>query len=190
MGMPDKKINIQLIVEGCRNGNRNSQRILFEYFMGYALGICLRYAHNRVEAEEILNDGFLKVFRKIDQYDPAFPFRAWLRKIMINSAIDYFRSNKNKPTFIPLHAIGDVEDDSPTPFLPDPESDLLPILQKLSPNYRLVFNLAIMEGYKHHEIAELLGISASTSRSNLVRAKQKLRSLMRKEYGFSKKFPS
>lgn len=179
--MPHEELNLTLILQGCRRGNRNSQRKLYEHFYGYAFNICLRYAKNREEAVEILNDAFLKMFINLDKYDAAFPFKSWLRRILINSAIDYHRRNNKLATYLELNAAADVaHEEMPMPAL-SPNEDVLPILQKLSPEYRLVFNLFVMEDYKHHEIAEMLGISVSTSRSNLARAKEKLRTFLEKK---------
>jgi len=179
--MPNEELNLTLILQGCRRGNRNSQRKLYEHFHGYGLNICLRYAKNREEAVEILNDAFLKTFTNLDKYDVAFPFKGWLRRILINSAIDYHRKNSKLVKCLEINAAREVaHEEMPMPTL-SPNEDVLPILQKLSPEYRLVFNLFVMEDYKHHEIAALLGISVSTSRSNLVRAKQKLRILLEKK---------
>ncbi len=179
--MPKKDINLKLIIQGCRRGNRNSQRVLFAHYLGYAMNICLRYAKNREEAEEMLNDGFLKVFRKINQYDDSYDFRNWLHKVMTNAAIDYFRANQHKIAFVELSPAIDFEGASaPLPEIL-PGEDLLPVLQELSPAYRMVFNLAVIEDYKHEEIANMLGISANTSRSNLARAKDKLRKLFAKK---------
>ena len=175
--MIDRSINIQLIVKGCHENNRNSQRKLFEHFFAYGMNICLRYTKNREEAEEILNSGFLKVFRFIDKYDSAYPFRFWLRKILVNTAVDYYRAHHKQPAFLELKPAVDVADDASFPIL-NPNEDVLPILQQLSPTYRLVFNLYVMEGYKHDEIAEMLDISASASRSNLTRAKNRLRQII------------
>ncbi len=174
-------INIQLLIQGCKQNNRNSQRRLFEHFAGYALSICLRYTKNRAEAEEIINTGFLKIFNHIDQYDSTFPFRVWLRRIMINAAIDYHRANKASFTLLELRPEMEVAiEELPLPML-SPEEDVLPILQQLPEAYRIVFNLYVLEEYKHKEIAKLLGITESTSRSNLARAKEKLRTLMLKK---------
>lgn len=186
--MPKNNINLQLIIEGCRKDNRNSQRILFEHYMGYAMKICLRYASNKEEAEEILNNGFLKIFRHINTYDDAYPFQNWLHQVITNAAIDHYRANQKKITFLELDSAVNVESESmpmPTIF---PEENVLPILQKLPPTYRLVFNLSIMEGYKHEEIAAMLGITASTSRSNLSRAKEKLRELLTKKNNLKNAF--
>ncbi|MCB0643024.1 MAG: sigma-70 family RNA polymerase sigma factor [Phaeodactylibacter sp.] len=181
--MAKDKLNIQLIIEGCRRGNRNSQRILFEYFFGYAMNICLRFSRNQQEAEEVLNTGFLKVFRAIDRYDPEYPFRTWLRRILVNAAVDHHRAYQQKIQFLELKVAEDLADEDLRFPVLLPDEDILPVLQKLSPMYRMVFNLAVMEGYKHDEIAELLNISASASRSNLTRAKQKLRALLSKNEG-------
>ena len=175
--MPENNINITLIVEGCRRNNRNSQRKLFEHFFAYGMSICLRYGKNREEAEEILNNGFLKVFRFIDKYDSEYPFRIWLRRILINTAVDYHRANHKHLAFLELKPNHNLKaDDLPMPEI-DSEEDVLPILQQLTPGYRMVFNLYVMEGYKHDEIAEMLDISSSASRSNLVRAKNMLREI-------------
>ncbi|MDX1942943.1 MAG: sigma-70 family RNA polymerase sigma factor [Saprospiraceae bacterium] len=179
--MPKGELNLNLILEGCRRGNRNSQRKLYEHFYGYAMNICLRYGKNREEALEILNDGFLKALTNLDKYDPNYPFKGWLRRILVNTAIDYHRKNHKLPIILELSSSADLfEEDMPLSEI-SPDEDMLPILQELSPEYRLVFNLFVMEDYKHHEIAELLGISVSTSRSNLARAKEKLRAILIKK---------
>jgi RNA polymerase sigma-70 factor (ECF subfamily) len=179
--MHEKKFDLLPILQECQEGNRNSQRRLYEHFYGYAMNICLRYSKGRNEAVEILNDAFLKVFNHLDQYDTTYPFKAWLRRIAINSAIDHHRKNKNLTHTLDLASASELAaEEMPLPKLSRDE-DVLPILQKLSPAYRVVFNLYVMEGYSHAEIAELLGIDVRTSRSNLVRATQNLRSLMTKK---------
>ncbi|MCB0574941.1 MAG: sigma-70 family RNA polymerase sigma factor [Saprospiraceae bacterium] len=179
--MPRQELDLEKVLLGCRKGDRNSQRSLYEHFYGYAMSICLRYSGSRDEAVEVLNDAFLKVFAGLDKYDPTFPFRTWLRRILINAAIDYYRKHHKTLVFLELKAAEHLADEeAPLPVI-DPDEDMLPILRELSPSYRLVFNLYVMEEYKHHEIAELLGISVSTSRSNLVRAIENLRALLMKK---------
>lgn len=176
--MSDVSANLSRLIHGCRKDDRNCQRGLFEHFFGYAMNICLRYTANREEAEEVLNNAFLKVFRNLDKYDPDQPFRPWLRRVLINSAVDYYRSNCRRPVHLELLAADDKTDDSPLlPFI-FPEDDCLPVLRQLTPAYRMVFNLYVMEEYSHEEIALLLGISAGASRSNLARAKEKLREIL------------
>lgn len=152
-----------------------SQKKLYQHFFGFAMNIALRYGKNREEALEILNDGFLKVFKYIDRYDASYPFTSWLNRVMVNTGIDYFRSNKNQLQFLELNDIRlELAGTSPPPTISS-EDDMLPIIQELPPQYRIVFNLYVMEEYKHHEIAEMLGISVGTSKSNLARAKAKIR---------------
>jgi RNA polymerase sigma-70 factor (ECF subfamily) len=128
----------------------------------------------------------LKVFNKIDQYDVSYPFKSWLRRILLNTAIDYHRKNDNLTLLEDMGAAMNlVAEDIPMPKL-SPEEDVLPILQKLSPAYRMVFNLYVLEGYSHREIAEMLGIEVRSSRSNLVRAVQNLRALMLKRTDIAK----
>lgn len=179
--MPNDEINLILILQGCLNDDRNSQRRLYEQFYGYAMNICLRYSKNREEAVEILNDAFLKVFLNLGKYNPEFPFKGWLRRIIINSAIDYYRKNNKHPDCEELTPANVPEsEEMPLPKLAG-EEDLLPVLRKLSPAYRIIFNLFVMEDYSHREIAEMLGIDVRTSRSNLVRAKENIRALMQKK---------
>ena len=167
--------HIQFLIAGCLKGNRLQQRELYEQFYGYGLKIALRYAQNREEATEILNDAFLKIFNKMHQYDLAQPFKAWFRQVLIHAAIDYHRAYHKFPKLIELTPIHDaVEEELPLPVL-SPDENVLPLIQNLPPQYRIVFNLYVMEEYDHKEIAALLGISESTSRANLARAKEKLR---------------
>jgi RNA polymerase sigma-70 factor (ECF subfamily) len=167
-------INLDLIIDGCLSGYRGSQKRLYEHFYGYAMSIALRYAHDREDAREILNDSFFKVFKFLERYDKERPFKAWLRRIVVNAAIDHQRRHKVEFSMVDIDEV-QIEDDSVAPVIPS-EIDVLPILQRLSPQYRTVFNLYVFEGYKHDEIAEKLGISVGTSRSNLLRAKAKLKS--------------
>lgn len=165
------------LLDGCRRGDPASQKEVYARFYGYAMNITLRYAPTREVAAEILNDGFFKVFRHMDRYNPAFPFLSWFRRIMVNTAIDHFRSTRRELDMVQLMA-EDYPDYAVN--LPDLETeiDTLPVLQQLSPGYRMVFNLYVMEEYSHEEIADILGITTSASRSNLARAKNRLRELI------------
>lgn len=184
--MRDNTNKLTFILDSCRQGNRASQMRLYEHFYSYGLGICLRYSKNREEALEILNDGFLKVFNKLDQYDSAYPFTAWLRRIFINAAIDYHRKyHKNK---LVVEALSFEE---AQPVYNDAIAnlsfeELVQVIQKLPPAYRLVFNLFVIEDMKHHEIAEQLNISVGASKSNLAKARKKLISLLPKSYKMGK----
>lgn len=144
------------------------------------MSITLRFSSGREDAREILNDGFYKVFKHIERYDKERPFKIWLRKIMVNAAIDHQRRHKIKFETVDIDEI-QVEDYSQV-MVPG-EIDALPLLQRLSPQYRIVFNLYVFEGFKHDEIAEQLGISSSTSRSNLLRAKGQLKKWLTEYHG-------
>jgi RNA polymerase sigma factor (sigma-70 family) len=165
-------------IEGCRRSNLNCQRSLYEQYYGYGLSIALRYGRNCEEAVEILNDAFLKVFSKLDQYKTDQPFKPWFRRILIHTAIDYHRAQHKFPIHIDIDSVAYLLDDEMV--IPDlsPDEDVLPLLQALPPQYRIVFNLYVMEEYDHKEIAATLGITESTSRANLARAKEKLREIL------------
>ena len=175
----DQKYLIWLI-DGCKRQQLNKQRSLYELFYGYGLCIALRYAQNREEAVEILNDAFLKVFTKLNQYNTEQPFKPWFRRILIHTAIDYHRAHHRLPKFIEIDEVAHllISDELSFPNLSATE-DVLPLVQALPPQYRLVFNLYVMEGYSHKEIATELGITESTSRANLARAKEKLKEIIR-----------
>ena len=169
--------SFQVLIEEVKRGNRRAQKALYEQYYAYAKNICLHYSSSAEEAVEILNDGFLSVFNHIDLYDHTYSFKTWLRKILIHKSIDYFRKYHK----IKTQDFGDLD----PPFIgpgeyPDLDKidDLIPVLRKLSPAYRMVLNLYVLEDFTHEEIAKKLNISAGTSRSNLYRAIENLRKLI------------
>lgn len=155
------------LIQGCIKGERHSQSRLYEQYAPSMFGVCLRYARNREEAEEILQEGFMKVFEFIHQFRFDGSFEGWIRKIMVNCALQKYRSKAK------MYAVVDID----TPGV-EPKSnediitrlgtkELLKLVQQLPPAYRMVFNLYVFEGMKHREIARHLGISEGTSKSNL-----------------------
>ncbi len=177
--MDTYKHNLEFLIQSCKKQHPAGQKRLYELFYSYGMGICRRYTYTREEAHECLNDGFFKVFTRIDQYDPEYPFKSWFRKIMVNASIDFYR--KHHGTKRSLETIELLEHDQTTNNIGLEQlayEDVLKLVQKLPPSYRVVFNLYVIEGYKHHEIAERLGISVGTSKSNLAVAKQKLRKMI------------
>lgn len=145
------------------------------------MSICLRYAPTREGALEVLNDGFLKVFTRLDQYDSAQPFKGWLRRILINAAIDHYRQevrHHHHEDVEPLEQ--SVASESADAFSQLAHEELMGLVQRLSPAYRLVFNLYVMDGFTHEEIAGQLGISVGASKSNLARARENLRLLVKR----------
>jgi len=170
---------LQELLAGCREQDRKHQKALYKLFYGFAMSICLRYAGNRYEAVEILNQGFLKVFMNLDKYDEGRPFKAWLGRIMINTSINYYRSNLRMAQMDDLEHAEHISQNN----LPDPDSklsydDLIAMVHRLPQAYRTVFNLYAIEGYTHHEIGKLLDISEGTSKSNLFKARDKLKRMI------------
>jgi RNA polymerase sigma factor (sigma-70 family) len=165
---------IKKTIVACKKKIRPSEEDLYRHFYAYALTVCMHYSSDRSEAEDVLIEGFYKVFSRIGQFDSDKVFKPWLRSIMVNAAIDHHRKYNKLDVFESnLFIEEEYNDISGAENLEYEE--LLEILQELPNQYRLVFNLNVMEGYNHEEISEKLGISASASRSNLTRAKQLLR---------------
>lgn len=165
------------LIGGCIKQDRACQKMLYKTFYGFSMGICLRYANNRDEAAEVMNQGFFKVFTRITTYDRSRPFKAWLGKIMMNASIDYYRANLKMAYTDDLDKAEHLSDGD----LADKKlnyDDLLKMVQKLPTAYRTVFNLFAIEGYTHEEIGELLNISPGTSKSNLHKARQKLKQMI------------
>ena len=165
------------LLKGCRKNDRQAQKLLYKHFYSYAMSICIRYSKDREEAVEILNDSFMKVFLNIKKFNPDFPFKAWFRKITVNASIDHIKRNRRIFSESSLHDTQEFEvQESITSGIHYQE--LIELIHELTPAYRTVFNLHVIEGYKHEEIAEMLGINVGTSKSNLFKAKEKLRGML------------
>ena len=164
----------------CINGEQGSQKKLYYGFYGFAMGICLRYSKDRDEAVGILNDGFLKVLTRLESFDPSKPFLPWLSRIMTNTAIDHYRSELRQPITSDVSELEISGDDAEINSKLNYE-DLIKIIQTLPPGYRAVFNLFAIDGFSHEEISEQLGISIGTSKSNLFKARQKLRIMIEEQ---------
>lgn len=161
------------LVAGCRKKDKRAQHELFRVSYSYAMSVCLRFSANADEAKEVLNDGFLKVFTQLDKYDPALSFAAWLRKVMVNTAIDHYRKHQRQTPHLDISKAEEAA--LPADALADLEAeDLLKLVQQLPQAYRMVFILHAVEGYTHEEIAARLGINEGTSKSNLAKARYKL----------------
>lgn len=180
--MPEKRTEIDSkILKGCIKGKSKSQESLYKQFYAYGMSICLRYAHNRDEAVEIMNDGFIKVFDNINKYNPDHSFKAWFRRILINTSIDYYRKNAKHYNHLDENMVdSELLDASLIDQLN--VNDLMKLLNELPEQYRLTFNLFEIEGYSHQEIAGMLDIAVGTSRSNLARAKKILRQAFYEHY--------
>jgi RNA polymerase sigma factor, sigma-70 family len=169
---------MQLLIQGCKRNDRDSQRLLYQHYYPYAYSICIRYSRNREEAKEVVNDGFMKVFGKIDQYDLNSSFKGWIRKIMINSSIDQYRKELKHQNPMNVDSSQVRLSEAPVILSDLSHEDLIVLIQRLSPAYRAVFNLHVIDGHTHDEIGKMLNISAGTSKSNLTKARENLRKML------------
>jgi RNA polymerase sigma factor (sigma-70 family) len=164
------------IIEGCRAGKSKLQKALYERYSGKMYNICLRYAKNSDEAEDILQEGFIKVFDKINQFAGTGSFEGWIRRIMVNSALEVIRKRKIDFSVVDTKYIQDPHEYTYNTISTLNVKELLAVIQQLPDGYRTVFNLYVIEGYQHSEIAEILGVSEGTSKSQLARARNLLQS--------------
>ena len=168
------------VIEGCLKGKESAMKKFYEHFQGFALSVCLSYCENREDALEIMNDGFLKVFKSLHKVENIDRIKPWLRRIMINVAIDHFRKNiKNQTTQLSENIIEPNFGDASV-YAKLSSEDIMLAVQSLPTNYRLVFNLYAIEGYSHKEIGEMLKMAESTSRANLSLANGLLREKLQK----------
>ncbi len=168
-------------INACVRKERWAQKKLYEEYYGKMMGICLRYAGTEDEALDILHERFIKVFRNISKYQPGTSLPAWIRRIMVNTAIDYYRKMVRRRTEN-IEQAYDISSNDADAVSQCTEKEILEGVQQLSPAYRAVFNLYIIEGYSHKEIANMLNVTESTSRSNLVKARLKLKVLLKSRY--------
>lgn len=184
----ENKEHLKAIIKGCLENKRRSQEELFKLYYGKMLGVCMRYSNDRDSAEEVLQEGFIKIFEKLERFDYKGSFEGWIRRIMANTAIDAIRKNKKNPL------LTDNDEDfklgAEDPIVFKEELDFVGVkaeiameaINELSPAYKAVFNLYVLEEYTHREIAEILGISEGTSKSNLSKAKLNLQKVLKEKF--------
>ena len=175
--MTEEGEELYRLLHACRKGNARSQDQLYRMYYSYAMGICLRYSHTHEEAVEMLNDGFVKIFTKLHQYTPGLSFKGWLRKVMINAAIDYYRRHEKHHHQVDISFARHLTERA-VALDQLSTQEILQAVQQLPPSYRIVFNLYVIEGYKHEEISRQLSISVGTSKSNLSIARTKLQKIL------------
>ena len=181
--MEDTKDPLFEIISGCVKGDSKCQQIVYEKFYGKMLGVCMRYSKDREDARDILQDGFLKVFTNIKSYSGSGSFEGWIRKIMINTALDSIRKSKKliqyaeDPSTLPTGQAGSlrVTTEEENENINVSTEEIMKAVQQLPIAYRTVFNLYVVDGFSHQEIAEQLGINIGTSKSNLSKAKMNLK---------------
>ncbi|PIP54792.1 MAG: hypothetical protein COX07_03400 [Bacteroidetes bacterium CG23_combo_of_CG06-09_8_20_14_all_32_9] len=165
----------QQLIEGCLKNNRRTQKQLYDMYASKFLGMCMRYAKDRQEAEDIIQEGFLKIFARISQYSGLGSFEGWMKRIIINTAITNYKKNLKHYY---KQSIDDVNEAEFETFFAEQEyslEELLKVVQELPPGYRMVFNLYAIEGFQHKEIARMMEIGVTTSKSQYSRAKKLLR---------------
>jgi RNA polymerase sigma factor (sigma-70 family) len=172
--------DIKEIIKGCLSGDRRDQELLYRRHASKLYSVSLQYSGNDEEARDILQEGFIKIFENLENYKHEGSFEGWMRRIVVNTALEKFRSRHN------LFRVDDIDAINEPEAEPDNEDysgleavDLLFIIRELPPKYRMVFNLYAIEGYSHREIGQMLGISEGTSKSNLSRA----RSILQRRVG-------
>lgn len=173
------KVTEKEIIQGCIEKDKHCQEELFKRYSGKMLALCMRYTRHHLEAEDILQDGFIKVFNKLHTFQGRGSFEGWIRRIMVNTAIKNYRKLGFKLEQIGLE--GSHEGSTkPTVYGEMTEKELINVINTLPDGYRMVFNLYAIEGYKHQEIAKMLNIQESTSRSQLVKARRMLQKKLEK----------
>lgn len=165
------------LIRACIRKERWAQQALYEEYYPKMMGICLRYSNNEEDALDILHEGFIKIFRNISKYQSGTSLTAWIRRIMVNTAIDFYRRNIRRRTE-DIDQATHLSSDETDAISQCGQKEILEAVQQLTPAYRTVFNLYVIEGYSHKEIADLLGTTESTSRSNLVKARLKLKEIL------------
>lgn len=172
-------IDEKILVEKCQRFDANAQKAIYNRYAAVMLGICRRYIKDDMEAENILSEGFYKAFTKIKQYKFEGSFEGWLKRIMVNESLMYLRKQNNfnvslEQSNLQISAHNQTDDNINS-------NSILELLHYLPTGYRTIFNLYAIEGYKHKEIAEQLGISINTSKSQLIKARKRLQQLINEE---------
>ncbi|GGH18469.1 RNA polymerase sigma factor [Mucilaginibacter phyllosphaerae] len=185
----ESKPHINELIERCKAGQRKAQELLYKQFAAKMLGVCMRYATDKMEAEDMLQNGFIKVFQKIADYRGEGSFEGWVRRIMVHSSIEYYRRHHKMMQMVDMEGAGHEPSVNAAAASSLEAKDLLIIIKALSPGYRMVFNLYAIDGYSHKEIAEIMCISEGASKSQLSRArailKEQVLKMDNKRYGYA-----
>lgn len=168
------------IIDRCRKRDPEAQRYLYEKYKSLFFAICMRYMKHSMDAEDVLVESFYKIFTRIDSYNGEGSFEGWMKRIVVNECLMKLRKANNFKLHVDIDQAYDIGEDAG--IISDISfEELLSLIEELPPGYRSVFNLYVLEGYKHREIADLLDISINTSKSQLILAKKKMRELLKKK---------
>ena len=177
-----------LLIEACLKGDAKAQKELYEQYARKMMPICLRYSNDYETARDLLHDGFVRVFTYLCNYKGEGSFEGWMRKIFVNTALEYLRKLRDKPHQMSIEDACLSESNDYSVLETMSESEIINCIQELPPMYRSVFNMFVIEGYSHKEIGALLNITASSSRVYLTRAKQMMQAMLIKRYGKNERF--
>jgi len=178
----EHKYTINDLVKRCKAGERKAQELLYKQLAAKMMGVCMRYATDRMEAEDMLQNGFIRVFQMINDFRGDGAFEGWVRRVMVHSSIEYYRKHHKMMQVVDLD---EVNEPSVNPLASAnlDAKDLMALIQQLAPGYRIVFNLYAIEGYSHKEIGEIVGITEGASKSQLSRARSILKERILKTEG-------
>lgn len=182
MDVAEKYTDEKVLAEACAKGDRLAQKELFDRFSGRMLAVCVRYVGKQEEAEDVLQEGFLKIFGKIQFFKSEGSLEGWVRRIIVNTALDSIRKNKNLRLNVELEKSYSLSSETESPLQALGAEELVKMLNEMPVGYRTVFNLFVIEGYSHKEIGEMLDISENTSKSQFSRARAYLKSMVEKYY--------
>jgi RNA polymerase sigma factor (sigma-70 family) len=181
--MPESDYLEQQLISECLIGDRAAQKRLYELYSGKMMAVCLRYCRDRETAKDLLHDGFLKVYTHLDSFKGAGSFEGWIRRIMVNTSLEYLRKQNDEGYHLDVEEAYSLSDGDIGALEKMQAEELIRIIQQLPDTYRTTFNLFVVEGYSHKEIAEVMNITESSSRVYLTRARQMLQSLLAKAKG-------
>lgn len=177
------------LLEGCRDNSRTHEKLFFDWLKEFAANVCYRYASSKIEVQDLVCDGFVKVFKNLHLYNEDIygcseaAFKGWFKKVLINNCINYRNKFHTKLLYSDEDALllAEIENDSESVLDTMSYNEILSSVMELPPGYKMVFNLFVVDGYTHEEIAEILGISEGTSKSNLFKAKHWLQKALQKK---------
>ena len=169
--------DLPTLIDGCRKRQRASQHELYKLFYPYGMSVAIRYMDEENAALTVVNDAFLKVFKSMKKFDRSKPFKPWFRRIVVNTALNALKAKQKHRKETGMDEANQIADREEI-LSQINYQELVALVQSLTTSYRAVFNMYVIDGFRHEEIAKTLGISVSTSKSNLVRARRKLRELL------------
>jgi RNA polymerase sigma factor (sigma-70 family) len=181
--LPTKQ-DLEHIIRGCLQANRESQKDFYQYFYGFSMAICMRYCNSKDDAMEVVNDGFMKIYRELVNFKPRYDnyeasLKGWMKSIFVNTSIDHFRKNSKSYLVSEMQESHfEMEHTGETAIDKMSYKEIMDVVQQLSPVYRTIFNLFVIDGFKHEEIASRLKISVGTSKSNLSKAKANIQKML------------